>query len=174
MNEDSQRTEEFVRLLSSNRGRLYAYIMSFVANHNDADDILQETTTTMWRKFEQFELGTDFLAWAATIAYYKILEHRKRAAKESRLQFCDELFEQINLSSLKSCRDADAYTAQLQESIQTLSEKDKELLRQRYWDQLSVNEISKRTGKTVRAIYYNLGRIHSLLAKRVKRGVNWQ
>jgi RNA polymerase sigma-70 factor (ECF subfamily) len=54
---------EFIRLLTANQSRIYAYIVSLVPNFNDADDIMQETTTMMWERKEDFESGTDFVAW---------------------------------------------------------------------------------------------------------------
>ena len=171
MADKKDRAEEFVKLLTSNQSRIYAYILSFVINHNDADDIMQETSSTMWKKFEQFEAGTDFLAWGATIAYYKVLEYRKKRARDRKVQFCDEIFEQINICSADSCKDADLFFNELRACISNMPEVDVELVKKKYWEGLSVADISKRTGKTARAIYYNLGRIHKLLARCVKRGV---
>ena len=53
-----------------------------IANHNDADDIMQETTIVMYEKFDSFEKGSDFLSWANTIAKYKTLEFLKKRKRK--------------------------------------------------------------------------------------------
>ena len=68
---------EFVSLITANQRRIYAYILTLVPNFNDADDVMQETTATMWERKKDFQPGTDFVAWGARIAYFKILEYRK-------------------------------------------------------------------------------------------------
>jgi len=42
--EKEQNQEQFLRLLMMNDKRIYAYILSFVPNAADADDIMQEAS----------------------------------------------------------------------------------------------------------------------------------
>jgi len=72
---------EFVTLLTAQQARIYAYILSLVPNFNDADDLLQDTTKLMWEKFDDFVLGTDFLAWGKKIAYYQIMDYYRNKRK---------------------------------------------------------------------------------------------
>jgi RNA polymerase sigma-70 factor (ECF subfamily) len=65
-----------------NYQRIYNFILMLVASHNNADDIMQETTLAMFEKFNSFEKGSDFLAWAKTIAKYKTLEFLKTQKKD--------------------------------------------------------------------------------------------
>jgi len=39
---------------------IYAFILFLLISPSDADDILQETLTVMWKKFDEFESGTSF------------------------------------------------------------------------------------------------------------------
>ena len=72
---------QFVKLLTACQSRIYAYILSRAPRSADADDILQETAGTMWKKFNEFKTGTDFLAWGLTIARYNVLNYRKNTKK---------------------------------------------------------------------------------------------
>lgn len=55
-----------------------AYICSLLPGLSEADDVLQETFLTVTRKAATFEPGSNFLAWACSIARLKVLEqHRK-------------------------------------------------------------------------------------------------
>lgn len=56
----SQDEEEFTRLLVQNQKRIMGLILALVPNGPDADDILQETCAVLWRRFVEFEPGTNF------------------------------------------------------------------------------------------------------------------
>ncbi|MCK4629078.1 MAG: hypothetical protein KAT56_08735, partial [Sedimentisphaerales bacterium] len=60
---DISNTERFLKLLMANDKRIYAFILTLVPGRIDADDLMQETVTIMWRKFDDFEPGRDFVAW---------------------------------------------------------------------------------------------------------------
>ena len=59
--------EEFTRLLLENQKRIWGLVLSLVPRGSDADDVMQETCAVLWRKFDQFEAGTNFGAWALRI-----------------------------------------------------------------------------------------------------------
>ena len=68
---DSCHHDEFVRQLNAAHRRLLGYLVSLLGNRHDAEDVLQRACVTMWRKFETFERGTKFAAWASTVAFYE-------------------------------------------------------------------------------------------------------
>ncbi len=49
----------------------------------------------MWLKFDDFTPGTDFFAWARSIAYYRVLELRRRNKRKER-QFSENSFKAID------------------------------------------------------------------------------
>jgi RNA polymerase sigma-70 factor, ECF subfamily len=65
------RHEEFVTLLTASRGKLQGYLMSLLGRWHEAQDALQRSSLLMWQKFEAFDSGSDFVAWASTIYFYK-------------------------------------------------------------------------------------------------------
>ena len=87
-----RRNEEFVRLFVENQRRVHAFIATLLPNLSDAEDVLQETSVTAWRKFDDFRSGTDFVRWACTIARLEVLKFR-RQQKSGRLLFNDALVE---------------------------------------------------------------------------------
>jgi RNA polymerase sigma-70 factor, ECF subfamily len=89
-----QRNEEFVRLFVENQRRVHAFIATLLPNLSDAEDVLQETSVTAWRKFGDFCSGTDFVRWACTIARLEVLKFR-RQQKSGRLLFNDALLESL-------------------------------------------------------------------------------
>ncbi|MCE5186758.1 MAG: sigma-70 family RNA polymerase sigma factor [Planctomycetaceae bacterium] len=162
------RTKEFISLLSLTQVRLYSYILSILGNFNDADDVIQETTLTMWQKFDQFQSGTDFLAWGVSVAYYKILEHRK---KKKIPQLSDELIEQLNSRATDNLKDSNIYIEKLEYCMKKLNAGDYSLINQRYMSGYTVAELSKRFNVTIQAIYLRLSKIQGVLTRCIKRSV---
>ena len=68
----------FVEHFSEARRTVYAFIFVLVGNAADADDIFQEVCVVLWRRYDQFRPGTNFLAWAKQIARNLVMDHRKR------------------------------------------------------------------------------------------------
>jgi RNA polymerase sigma-70 factor (ECF subfamily) len=83
--------KEFVFQLTDWQGRLFGYLMSLLGN---VHDVLQETNLVLWRKIDGFEPGTDFAAWARSVAYFQSLAFL-RDRKRDRHIFDDDLLQQI-------------------------------------------------------------------------------
>ena len=160
--------EQFIRLVINNHKRIYAYILSLVPNHNDADDIMQETSTLMWSKFVQFEPGTDFFAWARTIAYYKVLNYRRQRA-HSPLNFSDELLELLHKDYDDASKNSERRLDALDACMEKLDEKSRYLIHLRYSRSYSVKEIADRLGRNIKTIYYHLTRVQQLLLRCINR-----
>src|SRR5262245_63568369 len=75
---DLPREERFLRLLLAHQRRIFAYVLALVPHWSDAEDIVQETCAVLWRKFDEFVPGTDFNAWALSIARYQVMNFRKK------------------------------------------------------------------------------------------------
>lgn len=80
--QDIQFGEEFTRLLIQNQKRFQGLILSLVPNGTDADDVLQESCAVMWRKFSEFQPGSDFAAWGLRVCRYQVMKHYSRQKRE--------------------------------------------------------------------------------------------
>jgi RNA polymerase sigma-70 factor, ECF subfamily len=167
---DSEK-EQFVRLLASHQRRIYAYILSLVPNWADADEIFQETNVRLWRDFAQFNLDTDFAAWAIRVAYYQVLTWRKRAAR-SQLVFDDDIVKSIAQRHDELMPQAEARHRALGECIKELSTQSRELLAQCYAPGARVKEVAQSLGRTGPAVYKALQRIRAALRVCVERRLN--
>ena len=65
-----------------------------LGNRHDAEDVLQRASVVMWKRFGTFESGTDFVAWATTIAFYEV-KNFQRVTGRSRLDFDDDLMQTL-------------------------------------------------------------------------------
>ena len=74
--DDPSRTEEFMRLFTHHQRHVYGYIRGLVPSLVEAEEVLQQTNLLLWEKFDQFQPGTNFRAWACKVAYLTVLKHR--------------------------------------------------------------------------------------------------
>jgi RNA polymerase sigma-70 factor (ECF subfamily) len=160
---------EFIRLLTANQSRIYAYIVTLVPNFNDADDIMQDTTTIIWERKDDFQSGTDFVAWGVRIAYFKVLDYRKRVSRSRRMLFSDEIFNTIKEASTPRSSLTENYIQGLTDCIQKLKSNDQHLIKLRYSLGLNVKNLSQRLNSSTRSIYYSLSRIQGQLLECMER-----
>ncbi len=76
--ERSQQMPEFVRHLTQFQQDLYLYVRSLLPDPDAAADVVQEANVVLWEKREQFQIGTNFRAWAFQISRYKVMQHTER------------------------------------------------------------------------------------------------
>lgn len=158
------RTHEFMSLLIANQHKIHAYILSMVPRISEYEEIMQDTLTEMWVKFNQYEAGTNFSAWGIQIAKFKILNFRRKNCK-CKLQFNDHLFELLEAESKTVEKMMKVRLESLKECIKKLSMKELKLLRLRYYDNLTFQSIASLYGYSNQAICKALSLIHARLAK---------
>ena len=63
-----EKEEGFRVLMSTYKKQLYYHIRRFVSNHEDANDILQNTFLKVWVSIEQFRGDSSLYSWPYRIA----------------------------------------------------------------------------------------------------------
>src|SRR5215471_21378774 len=71
-NNETENRKRLLVLMTKHQRQIFAYIYALVPNRYDAEDLLQETCVVICEKFHEFEEGTDFVAWACQIAYWRV------------------------------------------------------------------------------------------------------
>ena len=159
--------EIFTKLLVANQSRIFSYVYSLVHNRQATQDIMQEVSTVLWRKFDQFKPGTDFGAWGKRVARYTVFEWRRQQA---RLPFPmdDDLLEALSEEAVEMHCDEEEQLEALAHCQERLSHRDRELLRLRYEEKQGVTEIARDRDRSRVAIYKMLSRIHRDLLQCVR------
>lgn len=171
-NPGKDKNREFMRLLVQNQRWIQAYISYLVPNRADCEDILQDTLTEMWNKFDEYQEGTNFKAWGISIARFKTFAHQRKYQK-SRFHFQNEtirlLEQEAQVESGKGYLDNQKDI--LRVCLQKLSGKEQEYLRFRYEQQLTFQGIAERYGISMQAVYKAISIIHARLLKCVHVGM---
>ena len=160
--------EEFVQLFSRNQRRLYLHILGQLGNSDDAEDILQETNVVIWRKFDRFQPGTNFIAWSFQIANFEVMKFRDRR-RSSKLVFSDALIEMIAQESEESQDDFDQRRGALRECLKKLRPKDRELIQSRYSPGNKGKDVAAVLDRPMNSVYQSIGRIRKTLFECITR-----
>ena len=161
-------TAQFVRLLTQHERRVYAYILALVGDWNDADEIQQETSVRLWEQFDHYEPGTDFGAWACTIAHYQILTHRKQRQRAAG-RFSDRLLETLAAEAEPVLAEADARHRALAGCIDQLSASARHTVQLAYQGGRSASDVAAALGQKVDAFYKALQRARRTLHDCIER-----
>ena len=156
-------SDEFILELTQVQQRLLSYIYRRVANREQAQEVLQQTNLVLCRKADDFELGTNFNAWAVTVARYQILSHRKNVARE-RLVFSDEVFSVVDDRGEESLVHEERKRI-LRFCYGKLSQVNQELMKLRYQDGLSFQQVADELNKQISAVKVQVHRIRLNLKK---------
>ena len=156
---------DFGRLFVRHQTCIYGYIRSLVASRNDAEDVLQDTASVLWRKFGEFQPGTSFLAWALEAARYQVLTFQKKQRKATSFQFSEALVQSLADETVtQSVRLADLRT-DLEECVGRLATRDRDIFERRYSGDVTTRELALQLGKPPTTLYNALARIRRVLAE---------
>jgi len=159
---ESERRKQLVALLTQHQRRIFSYIYTLVPERHDAEDLLQETNLVICEKFDSFEQGTDFVAWAYQIAYWRIRYARQKFAR-SKVVFQQELVDALAQTATTLQEEIDDRHVALGNCLQKLPSRDRELVLTRYEPGGGVPEAARRSGRSLEAAYKALARIRKLL-----------
>ncbi len=159
---DMRRQEEFVLLYTKTSPALFSYILTLLPNWSDAEDVLQQTSLVLWRKFGEFEPGSDFTAWACRVAHYKAL-NLMRSRGRDRHVFSPEVVERIAEEGIAEIQRLDAERKALHDCLQKLRPSERELLQRSYAPGTTIRQVAEGIGRSPNSLYKALNRIREAL-----------
>ena len=162
-------TEAYLRLLGQHDRWLATYVYSLVASRADADDILQEVKVTMWKHFAKFAPGTNFRAWARQIAMHQILNYWRVVKKLPHSQLEEQFIEAVAAEIDRRAETLDRKADALRLCLRKLPEAHRKIVVWRYYEDCGVEEIARKSERTVEAVYRLLSRIRGALNECVSR-----
>jgi RNA polymerase sigma-70 factor (ECF subfamily) len=156
-------TPEFVQHLTSAQSALYAFIVSLLGGVNDANDVLQETNMKLCRKYAEYDPQQPFLRWAYAFARFEVMACRK-TKQRSRLVLDDELLATMAAELEETAEDADRRLKILENCMERLNPRQRELIASRYGRGEAVQDIAARLSRPENAMAALFYRLRKLLA----------
>ena len=159
---EAESRKRLMALMTRHQRQIFSYIFALVPNRYDAEDLLQETSLVVCEKFDEFEDGTDFVAWACQIAYWRIRYSRQKFAR-SKVVFNQEIVDALAQTAVPMAAELDGRHEALENCLKKLHARDRELVLTRYEPGCGVEEAAKRSGRTLQTAYKALARLRKLL-----------
>ena len=154
--------EDFVRLLVAHEPHLRGFLRALLPAWDDVDEVMQQTSLVAWRKFAQFEPGTNFMAWAAAIARFEALKHLRARSRE-RLVFSPEVLDLIADEAPAEIDVLARERAALEGCLAKLDAMSRELLHLSYQPGAKFHEVAARARKSVQGYYKTIQRLRARL-----------
>jgi RNA polymerase sigma-70 factor (ECF subfamily) len=159
---EAESRKRLMALMTRHQRRIFSYIYTLVPRRPDADDLLQETSLVICEKFDEFEEGTDFVAWACQIAYWRVRYARQKFAR-SKVFFNQEVLDAVAKTATDMTHELDERHEALSECLQKLNSRDRRFLLTRYEAGCGVADAARESGRSLAAAYKALNRIRKLL-----------
>lgn len=156
------KSSQFFRLYNAVQKRIYAYLLMLVHNHNDAEDLLQETASILWEQFGSFDKGGSFGAWAIGIARNKALDFLK-SKRSSRPLFGDEFYEDISKLGETESEHTEKRLKALRDCVKKMSLQNQTLINLRFEKGITIKKISQISEHSSDALYKRISRIYTFL-----------
>ena len=146
---------------------LLNFIKSLVANHHEAEDVLQRTNLILWQKRSGFRTGSNFRAWAFTIARLESLNQIRRHYRDQGVFSASEVHEAADGVRPPEDGDAEAMIA-LQDCLTRLPARDRELLLMRYGSDRTLGEYARNLNRSTGTLKARLFKIRENLRKGIE------
>ncbi len=148
----STREQAFQILVTTYQERLYWHIRKIVMNHEDADDVLQNTFVKVWRSIEKFREESSLYTWLYRIATNESLTLINSNKKRSFMPMNDASEFLMNNLTSDPYFDGDEIQRKLQEAILKLPEKQRIVFNMKYFDEMKYEEMSEILDTSVGAL----------------------
>ncbi len=131
---------------------LYNHIRNIVLNHDDADDVLQNTFIKIFQNLSKFKGESKLFSWTYRIATNEALTFLQQKAKKSGISNVEVQQKAINKLESDVFFDGDEIQLKLQKAIAILPEKQQLVFKMKYFEELKYEEISEIVNTSVGAL----------------------
>lgn len=132
--------------------RLYWQIRKIVINHDDADDVVQNTFLKVWGGLQNFREDSQLYTWLYRIATNEALTFLKRKKTKFFLPIIDVEQQLSNSIESDPYFDGNELQAKLQKAVIRLPEKQRLVFNMKYYDEMKYEDMSEILGTSVGAL----------------------
>ncbi len=142
----------FTWLVQRDQKKIYWFIRRMVIDHDDANDLVQETFIRAWNSLSGFRGESKLVYWMYRIATnitLTFLDKKKRKGLLPMPENTEELMQKLHAGNFIN---GTAVQLHLQEAILTLPEKQRLVFQLRYYDEIPYEEMSGMLDTSVGAL----------------------
>ena len=152
LRDPAHQREAFAQVVNFYGEKLYWQIRKMVLDHDDANDLLQNTFLKAWMNIDYFRGEAKLSTWLYKIAINECITFLNRQRAQNNVSIDDT--DVFLLERLKGDEyfDGDAAQMKLQEAILTLPEKQRAVFNMKYFDDMKYEDMSEIFGTSVGAL----------------------
>ena len=144
--------DAFKKLLELYQKPLYFHIRNIVLNHDDADDVLQNTFIKVFSNVKNFKGDSKLYSWMYRIATNESLTFLQQKAKKSGISNEEVQNKAINNLESDVYFEGDEIQLKLQKAIAILPEKQQLVFKMKYFEEMKYEEMSQVLDTSVGAL----------------------
>ena len=156
----SSRERAFKLLVEKYQQKIYWHIRRMVIEHENANDVMQNTFIKIWKGLENFRSDSQLFTWMYRIATNECLNYLSQNKKHETVSFDgtdnnsdEEGFAPAHYIKADSDNiDPDKLLLRLKKAIESLPDKQKLVFNMRYYDELPYEQISEILSTSVGAL----------------------
>ena len=132
--------------------QVYWQIRKMVVNHEDANDLLQNSFLKAWNNLDNFRGDARLSTWLYKIAINETINFLNK--ERNRRNITDDTQDEFLLSNIESDEyfDGDELQEEFQKAITSLPEKQRLVFNMRYFDEMKYEKMSEILGTSVGAL----------------------
>jgi RNA polymerase sigma-70 factor (ECF subfamily) len=144
--------QAFQKLLREYQRPLYYHIRNIVLNHDDADDVLQNTFVKVFQYLKDFKGDSKLFSWMYRIATNEAITFINQKAKRNGTT--SEAMQSKIVDNLKADTyfDGNEIQLKLQKAITLLPEKQQLVFKMKYYEEIKYEAMSEILGTSVGAL----------------------
>lgn len=170
----TKNSQAYRELFARYQKKLFAYIYHLVRNREEAEDILQNVFSKTYKNLQHFDLSRKFSSWIYRIAHNESVNYLKRKSKRYTISWDevstskDKLESSTNEERPEEKMEHQEITRDMDLALEKLPLQYNQILKMRYFQEYSYNEISKILKKPVNTVGTLINRAKRKLLEVVK------
>lgn len=166
--DESDRHDEFVMLFVRHEAAIHSFVLTLLPDLAEAEEVVQQASLTMWRRFDQYEAGTNFRNWAFQIAKFTAMNHITKLRRDRHV-FGQKLLEMLADQASRQKENLEEQRRALSICIERLNDDDRQTVAGCYNESSTIKQFAEAIGQTPNAIYKRLNRIRDALLRCVEQ-----
>jgi RNA polymerase sigma-70 factor (ECF subfamily) len=167
----SPQHDQFVELFVRSQARIFAYVATLLPNRDDAEEVFQQTSLVLWKKWREFDPSRDFVRWACGMAHLEVRNFLRKHAHSGRLSLSDDVLAEVARARLEMHDVLESRRQALRRCLERLEQGKREVLERCYAGQDSIKTIAAELGQPPNVLYMTLKRLRRALFDCVNRAL---
>jgi RNA polymerase sigma factor (sigma-70 family) len=168
LHSDESRNYGFNLLVRKYQERIYWHIRKMVIDHDDTDDLVQDTFLKVWKNIGSFRQDAQLYTWIYRIATNECLNFLRKKRSKFFLPINDVEHELSRKLESSDSIDGSEIQIKLQKALLKLPDKQRLVFNMKYYDEMKYEEISEITNTSVGSLkasyHYAVKKIEDFLS----------